>query len=555
MKPPSSIFPWHSQVLAPLGRLRAALHTVGDFRIWLGVTALGLLAAAAVFTLYTHNIWEDYLITLRFSQNLVEGNGLVYHVGERVHGFTSVINTLLPALFLWLGGVENYEGALAGYRIVSVLTLIGGTTVLLYALHREGFLDPTGRWVFSLLLVLDFKLIAFACNGMETGFLVGFLMVAIALTLRGIRRHWIAVGMTWAALLYTRPDTPLLMLGLAGVALSLHRENWRAELGAIVKAGLVCAILYLPWLLWVWSYYGSPIPHTIIAKAAHGAEGLPSSWYRWLLLLWSQLIPVAGRVFLPAYASPGLWWQPAAIVAMALVAPAATACLWFRGDRATRALSAMIVLLLGYLAFQQGRRNAYPWYFPPTTLVASLVLARLASLGGTLRLATPLKRAMIVGVGGVLLISWGLGAHCMRIQQLEIEEHGRKQLGLWLRTQVAAGETVFVEPLGYLGYFSRARMVDYPGLVSPQTVAAINATDGSMGAVIARLAPDWMILRPKEARAIFMDLKTAASYEPVASADAEERLSGYGGFVGKEICLHDAQFTIYRRRAEPKGQP
>src|SRR5579871_1010837 len=40
------------------------------------------------YAAYTGHIWEDYFITFRYSQNLVEGQGLVYNPGERVHGFT-----------------------------------------------------------------------------------------------------------------------------------------------------------------------------------------------------------------------------------------------------------------------------------------------------------------------------------------------------------------------------------------------------------------------------------------------------------------------------------
>jgi hypothetical protein len=69
----------------------------------LGRLALPLFAVVAVlvpllYALYTGHIWEDYFITFRHSQNLCEGHGLVYRPGERVHGFTSPLGTLLPAL-------------------------------------------------------------------------------------------------------------------------------------------------------------------------------------------------------------------------------------------------------------------------------------------------------------------------------------------------------------------------------------------------------------------------------------------------------------------------
>ena len=64
------------------------------------LASLGLAAAIPIFfALYTRLAWEDFFITYRYSENLARGHGLVYNSGERVYGFTSPLNTLLPALF------------------------------------------------------------------------------------------------------------------------------------------------------------------------------------------------------------------------------------------------------------------------------------------------------------------------------------------------------------------------------------------------------------------------------------------------------------------------
>src|SRR5436305_1716283 len=74
----------------------AAMH--GEARLFQAtrdrtVLWYGLLAAAIAtgYVAYTGHVWEDYFITFRFSKNLVEGRGLVYNPGDRVHGFTSPI--------------------------------------------------------------------------------------------------------------------------------------------------------------------------------------------------------------------------------------------------------------------------------------------------------------------------------------------------------------------------------------------------------------------------------------------------------------------------------
>ncbi|HET7538045.1 MAG TPA: hypothetical protein VFJ90_16410, partial [Candidatus Didemnitutus sp.] len=59
------------------------------------------------FAAYTQHAWEDYFITLRASRNLVDGNGLVFTPGERLHTFTSPLGVLLPAGCLWIVGSEH----------------------------------------------------------------------------------------------------------------------------------------------------------------------------------------------------------------------------------------------------------------------------------------------------------------------------------------------------------------------------------------------------------------------------------------------------------------
>src|SRR5580658_2957112 len=89
-----------------------------------GRAGLILFAGAAfavplLYALYTGHIWEDFLITFRFSQNLCEGHGLVYRPGERVYGSTSPLGTLLPALCYWMTGQTSYLPALWLFRVLS----------------------------------------------------------------------------------------------------------------------------------------------------------------------------------------------------------------------------------------------------------------------------------------------------------------------------------------------------------------------------------------------------------------------------------------------------
>ena len=73
-------------------------------RNWVLIYALVALLTPLLYVGFTHHVWEDFLIDMRQSKNLVEGQGLVYNPGQRVQGFTSVVNIVLPAIFYALSG-------------------------------------------------------------------------------------------------------------------------------------------------------------------------------------------------------------------------------------------------------------------------------------------------------------------------------------------------------------------------------------------------------------------------------------------------------------------
>jgi hypothetical protein len=70
-----------------------------------GLVALSI-ALALSFALYTDQVWEDFLISLRHSANLIEGHGLTYEPGERVQGFSSPLAVLVGAGAGYLAGTD-----------------------------------------------------------------------------------------------------------------------------------------------------------------------------------------------------------------------------------------------------------------------------------------------------------------------------------------------------------------------------------------------------------------------------------------------------------------
>ena len=170
---------------------------------------LFVVVAAAVplsYALYTEHIWEDFFITFRHSQNLCEGKGLVYNEGERVHGFTSPLGTLLPALCYLGTGSQSYLAALWLFRVFCIAAFVGGGVLLLLAVPQDQPMSRAIQVCLGLLYLVEAKSVAYSTNGMETAFMLLFLAWGLYLFCRDTTKHWIACGMCWAGLLWTRPD-------------------------------------------------------------------------------------------------------------------------------------------------------------------------------------------------------------------------------------------------------------------------------------------------------------------------------------------------------------
>jgi len=510
-----------------------------------------ILGIPLAYAIYTNHAWEDFFITFRHSRNLVEGHGLVYQPGERVHGFTSPLNVLLPALTYWLTGATSFQPALWLYRLLSIAALAAGGAILLRTM-KERSADWLPPVLFAALaLSLESKTVMFTVNGMETGLVLLFLLPALGWGLVDPVGRWKGIGACWAGLMWSRPDGCVYIAAIALVALVFAADGRKPVLSALTRAALLCTALYLPWFVWAWWYYGSPVPHTVIAKAAAHAQAPGGLWTTLGDML--HKAPYAAKlVFMPTNSQFGGWpgwtdayaWAAAGICTLYWLAP------W--ADQLGRRLSVVFVLVLVYLSYLAHAGGVYAWYTPPAAVIGIAVigLGVPATLGRFIRDA---RRARYLASGvlaAVLLVSaveFGMAAVQMRVQEQIIEFGNRAKLGLWLKHQVAPDERVFLEPLGYIGYFSGAHMLDYPGLASPEVTKLLEAGSTPTG-IVVKLAPEWLVLRPGEAENLLANADIRSSYDLVRVFDVRSALDRYKGLAGLGYLRRDAVFLVFRRR-------
>lgn len=500
------------------------------------------------FAAFTGHAWEDYYITLRASRNLAEGNGLVFTPGERLHTFTSPLGTLLPAFFTWLTGPGREEAALWLFRLLNA-GLLAAAAGRLWQRFDTLALGALGRVVFFGLMLADPKLIDFSINGMETAILV-FFAVLLWTELEAPRAPRSAVlAVAFAGLMWTRPDAFV----LAG-ALVMPHLIVRAKIGgpafpwrAIGTGALLGGLLYVPWFAWAWWYYGTPVPHTVTAKAT----GIAFEPLQFALLPLRMLIGKAfgGGLYLPAYAQFGGW--PAVVWGFARLLTLGALVAWLVPGLSPVARRASLTVFCG--ALYLSTITLFPWYVPPWTVIASLVLAFAADGWLARGLAPGWQRAVRSGALLIVIMQMILllcVAWQMRAQQRHVETGVRRSIGEWLRDNAAPDDTVFMEPLGYIGYFSRLKTYDYPGLSSRDVVAAIRDGATTYPEIIARFRPRWLVLRPFELiLPEFAKHPALDDYDLISVRSAQEQLNAIPLLPGRRWMEYEAQYYVFRRAA------
>lgn len=428
----------------------------------------------------THSTAEDFLITLRYAENIAGGHGFAYNPGERVMGTTTPLYTLFLALCAWL-----HLGAGGCGKTVNILA--DGLTCWLLArlpAHKPINLPVAGLFA-AMLYALGSTAINISIGGMETGLVTCAGLAAITALLRGNIR---ALCLLAAVLFLLRLDT-LLLSGCLLVALCLQtrRVPWR-DLG-------IALLPILPWLVFALCYFGSFVPTSLIAKIL--VYGHPQ---------------MSGR---EAVLGPFRQQFVSGALQCALTLLACVGTIRVLKHREWRLLAPLLWLLLYYGIMLTSRVPAFAWYFlPPWPLFLLLACLGIAQGKGerkkekASRDSSFLNPKILKAIGlllfpfsfSLLLLFglWHLRSVRVDIQRAqELEDTVRRPVGIWLREHVKPEERVLLEPIGTIGYYSHSRMLDMIGLTSPEVFPGYH-TPSPLADIVRRLRPEWLCLRPNE---------------------------------------------------------
>ncbi|MGV3721141.1 MAG: hypothetical protein ACO1SX_09545, partial [Actinomycetota bacterium] len=306
-------------------------------------------------------------------------------------------------------------------------------------------------------------------------------------------------------------------------------------------AAIIASLIVLPWIVTAWWWYGSPIPHSIPAKAAaynlHRPSIMPS---------------IRGTLaqFVPSYGTPA---QLASVLALCplLIAGLVTA---FRDPR-LRTIAVLFLTWWAYLVLP--RTLIFAWYFPLLLLPGYVLAAHgLDALEHKMALPflqwRPAYTRATLGLMSIGLVCWlgwaGYGAQ--RTQRAEVAV--RKSIGLWLGEHTPADARIAMEPIGYIGYYSKRRILDEVGLVSPEMVPLNRAGAGWFSDMHRSFRPEYIVERPD-----YLLRNHTLNSGVLMFRSPEERVAFVADYEPIEEFEHldipvrlrpDYQFVIYRRR-------
>ena len=504
------------------------------------------------FWWYTGRVLEDALITTVHSENCVSGFGLTHHASEpRVHGFTSPLSVLVPLM----GNLLHLGFGIPFIKIVSLFCCILAVFyVMAIAIHPQIRLPAPVAFLPMAYVAAEHHQVYFGMAGMETQIATTILLMSVYYTIAAKPLH---LGISLGLCMLARPD-----FGFWTIIVGIY-FLFRAPRSLPVIVGAAMAV-YAPWILFTTFYYGSPLPNPLLAKSLGYRDwwqqpGLSLSdikrnivdrtIFRTFAMLgpcydlhafgpWARVISNGMTAFAFLGASTAIikrqWvlW-PIAFFALVYWAYYVFLVPFVFGWYLAPFMAIMVILgARGLLALSELFNKA-----PQRTLVHFHRLWKIWKTETGVSEKRELAQAernedvpvpafrnteiyprqkgswktllslkdMIQGTITALYIGslvWVLPLTYSIDRQIQdyIENGVRRPMGEYLAQLMKPEETLSCEPLGYVGYYSRKTIYDWPGLGSKKvtTFLRTHPHERTMYAMLAHFRPNYLLLRPWE---------------------------------------------------------
>jgi hypothetical protein len=383
---------------------------------------------------------DDPFITFRYAHNIANNNGFVYNEGEHWLGTTTPFYALLLSFFgIFTDNLPKIS------QLLGLLSFLG-TILIIYLLFRKMNLDIVG-------LLAGFSFVSAPLisrlYGFETPFYI--FLIFLCFYVYHIKRYYL-LAVLFAILLLTRPD------GIALIAvLTAHYiiVNKRFPLYPF----LLFVLLLLPWIIFGFFYFGSPVPETVSAKVAQGQSSIWQVGFGEILInycLSHPLVPVLALFGIISAFFSHLWLIPIA--------------LW------------LFAYSLGFTI--AGVPADYGWYFAPLIPAAAIfvfvdIVDRIKHLMRARERRVGNYIIYTVLIAFLMFMTYRAVKNRMLFQpeKYDLRYNGYTEISRWLNHNVEEDRTIAASEVGILGYnCPNLRFVDFCGLITPDVAERLKQT-------------------------------------------------------------------------------
>ncbi len=425
--------------------------------------ALCIVGVACVYVLLllTKDIQEDAMITFRVAFNLADHGVFSFNLDEHYNSVTSFLYPLGIALVRLIFGAFT----IPVLQVMNALVVLGACWGLakilrdLFDINEEEY-----QWLTWVLLSLLPHTLVVAVRSME----MPYVLLLFVLALREVQTQAGkgdnrfgeskdvsrgSLGLLWVGLLpFIRPDAVAFSLIVVGVAFLIRRAlAIRYLVATVVGVTLYLTANYLRW--------GDVLPNTIAAKTISYSgltfSGLFSSW-----------TAVMNEVAFPVDVKYFYFIKPACGMIAAVLMIISLTVLWKKRREQFLFLAGIVAVIFGIPTAYVFGGVIFPWY-----LWSSQFLCAGVFLGCVMYMITNVEHRVIRKACWIGL--FGAGLSMMSLQLTRSYNWGvmegvyRANVGKYIAKESKIGDTLFLEPAGYIPYYAKLKTIDEIGLASP----------------------------------------------------------------------------------------
>lgn len=507
------------------------------YRIGIPIGLLLLLQGALCLHFSQFALIDDAFIAFRYVENLMNGHGLVYNIGERVEGYTC---------FLWI--LFLFVPAAIGFNLNTTSMLLGATCLLGTTVVTRSFCseddEPRPAWsllIAPTLLVTNPGAALWAVHGLETALFTLLLTLAVRADCRDHASDSFTTG--WSGVLYalatlTRPEGALIFAASAFYWTVTNPR--RLALWSFWRYGIEYAGVVLPYWIWRFWYYGYPLPNTYYAKVeitlalvARGFNYVLAFFGGYGGLLFIALIPALVTAHRNRRFRFILWM---AISYMVIVATEG-------GDVFPAFRFIIPVSPLLYVLVQEGIYRGSQWLMPSLThRVLTVAAAVLVITGTVFHAGHLLEGARREAHGGdVFTKNMTLAGHA-------------------LKRTLPPSARIALNPAGAVPYYSGLYSYDMLGLTNihiahrriPSMGSGSPGHEKGDGKYILDQAPDIILFQNVRIEGGPVGL-TKLPWYPVGRSETEiarDHRMQLGMYVPDQLPLGDGRYLVFLRRSD-----